>query len=61
MLRRISSKEVVHLFGIQEFTENFKCEILDVVQDRIILVDYSLRFAIVIFEKERLTAEDAWI
>ena len=34
---------------------------MDVVQDRIILVAYSLRFAIVIFEKERLNAEDAWI
>ena len=34
-------------------------EILDVVQGRIILVAYSLGFAIVICEKKRLTAEDA--
>ena len=33
-----------------EFTENFKCDILEVVQERIILVVHSLRFAILIFE-----------
>ena len=52
LFRRISCKE-------KGFTENFKCEIFDVVQDRIIFVACSLRFAIVIFEKKRLIAEDA--